>query len=367
MNGELRREVWRQDADPRDEKIRELRALLDDVTKRWGRAHRDRCEVRTELGKVASQRDEAAAKLADRDEKIAELEAQARDDADATERLCGQMNRIHAEDRAEVGRLRTQLAERQRMVVALLFKHGATELTDADMSGMPDSATVEVVASHDSLRLTDWLHMRVAEPSEPAEQTTVSEESILAEAAEVAREQGNDDRADWFDLAREDHGKGYQCGRGDCKAVKVARQVLAEIEPSDTPSPSPQDVQSEPANQTAPKPRQWKYGDQEPHDRPAVVDSSTGREWQWSIGSWMWSTADHTERDRAWLELVELHGPLTEVIEPPQPKVGQRVRVVCEDGLQSEDVVRPSGYYAGAFAVERGEATVEVIGEARDA
>lgn len=43
-----------------------------------------------------------------------------------------------------------------------------------------------------------------------------------------------------------------------------------------------------------------------------------------------------------------------------QPAPGDTVAVTWDDGHESEDTVRPSGYYTGANSVERGEATVRV-------
>lgn len=48
-----------------------------------------------------------------------------------------------------------------------------------------------------------------------------------------------------------------------------------------------------------------------------------------------------------------------------QPKPGDTVTVTWDNGHESEDTVRPSGYYTGANSVERGEATVKVVRSAK--
>lgn len=126
------------------------------------------------------------------------------------------------------------------------------------------------------------------------------------------------------------------------------------------------------------KPRVWYAGDPEPDDDVQCVIDSDGDVWRRNRvekGTWDGSL---------WLVLVRLYGPVTEgpAAQAPaasnpelealraklrqapaaseQPQPGDTVAVTWDDGHESEDTVRPSGYYTGANSVERGEATVRV-------
>lgn len=75
--------------------------------------------------------------------------------------------------------------------------------------------------------------VEVIEPAPAIEQGDVP---LLCEAAQAARDHGDSLRADWFDMAADDHDTTGCPSDGPCIAVRGARSALAEYgyRPADT-------------------------------------------------------------------------------------------------------------------------------------